>query len=108
MSGIITQTKCMLSGIWLWLLRKLKGRKLIWFFAWGDLQPYYKNNSTGWVRVVGDFDLGTKKLTVELKQPIVFIPGKATLWIELDGTMSVYRNKVVSEASEYKGKLTKK
>ena len=89
------------------IVEKIEGNNVHMVFSHGNLRPYYRNSSVGWARVVGTYQPATGKVYVPLKEPMVFTPISATLWINSDGKMQGYRNKVMAEASDYKAIYTK-
>lgn len=89
------------------IVEKIEGNNIHMVFSWGDLRPYYRNSTVGWIRVVGTYQPAAGKVYVPLKEPFVPIPHTATLWITSDGKMQGYRNKLLAEASDYKAVYTK-
>lgn len=89
------------------IVEKIEGNNVHMVFSWGNLRPYYRNSTVGWVRVIGTYQPATGKVYVPLKEPIVFNPNTATLWITPEGKMAGYRNKYMAEASDYKAVYTK-
>ena len=89
------------------IVEKIEGNNIHMVFSWGNLRPYYRNSTVGWTRVVGTYQPATGKVYVPLKEPMVFNPNTATLWLSPDGKMQGYRNKYLAEASDYKAVYTK-
>jgi len=89
------------------IVEKIEGNNINMVFSWGNLRPYYRSSSVGWIRIAGIYQPATGKVYIPLKEPIVAIPQTATLWITPDGKMQGYRNKRLDDASDYKAVYTK-
>ena len=89
------------------VVEKITGTKIDLVFAFGEMRPYYRNTNVAWKRFSGAYDPTTRKVTIQIGDPIFSTPGTATIWLSEDGNMSILRKMVHTGTSDYTGVLKK-
>ena len=89
------------------VVEKIVGNKLDLVFAFGEMRPYYRNTNVAWKRFSGTYDPTTRKVAIQIGEPIFSTPGNATIWLLEDGNMTILRKKAHEGASDYTGILKK-